>query len=381
MRKLLALLLAIIIVAAAAGCEVKEVNNSAIVTGVGIDWVSGQITTSLQLAEPAQQQEAGQTAPQFTVVSAGGSNLNDSLSRLSLTVPRNLLLSQSGLYIIGENLARKDISLVADSLFRNPDIRKNSPLVITRGVTPEQVLQQEVPLETFSGQAIPKLIRNEERLLGIYTLSTLEDFYEDLTNPRVEPAALLVTIEDTLMGPLIKLDGTAVFKSNKMIGSLNERESRGMRWLTPGMVRGGFETINKPFNTDTIVVMEITRSQAKFKPILDRDGITMQINIVAEGNFYEQVNQGDILTLQNVPVLEALTAREMEKDIRACLSKVQSLNSDILGWSRLIQDLDPAAWKQISNDWDELFPAVDYEVQVEFEMRRTYVTSKSFQLK
>lgn len=60
------------------------------------------------------------------------------------------------------------------------------------------------------------------------------------------------------------------------------------------------------------------------------------------------------------------------------IRKAQSLNSDIFGWGYSVYRSDPATWKAIEKDWDQRFPEIPYELNVEFDLRRSYLTDRSF---
>lgn len=380
MIRIIALAIAVLgLITSLTGCQVLELNESAIATGIGVNYENNNIVASVQLAQPAQPSGGSSSeGRKFIVVSENGSNMNEALYKINLSFPRKLLLSQSNVVILGEELARKDLSLFADVGFRNPDIRKNSMVFIARDALPEEILGTEVPLEPNSALAIPRIMTTQEKMLGLYSPVTLEDFFYALSNPGIEAVVPQLRIDNGLNGRLVTIDGTAVFKGRKMVGSLNPRESKGLRWLKPGMVAGGFETLYHPLDTDSVIAMEITRSQAKIKPQINNGQVTVQINIKAEGNFYEQVNSGDLLNLKNIPLLEELTSQEIKKDILACVNKAQRLNSDILGWGNMLEDKAPGLWQGLKNNWDQAFPNIKADVKVDYQMRRTYLTTESF---
>ena len=104
----------------------------------------------------------------------------------------------------------------------------------------------------------------------------------------------------------------------------------------------------------------------------------MKIEIIAEGNFYEQGGSGNLFTLEMFKQIEKASEQELEKQIGQCIKKAQILNSDILGWGEKIYRSDPDTWDTVAADWDQTFPDVPYELNVSFALRRSYLTNKSF---
>ncbi len=379
MRPLGRIIIIIILLATAAGCQVQELNNSAVVSGMGVELDNEQqIRLSLQMASPTVPgQSSGDSEPAFKVVSETGRSFTESLKKMVLSFPRDPILSQSNLLILGENLASTDLAWIADVSLRNPEIRKSAGVVVARDASPEDILNTEVLLESLSAVAINKLLENQETQVGIYQEVTYDQFLNNLAEPGVEPAAPQVSLFDSLNGKAIKLNGTAVFKGRKMVGELNARESRGFRLINPGRIQGGLIHIPSPFGNQGTVGIEMIRSQTKVEPTISDGQIVMKIEFAGEGNYYEQTSSEDILKLDNIPILEKLTENRIKSDMQACVKQAQKLNSDILGWGTMVNAKNPDLWNEISDKWDQLFPGVQTDIRVDFSIRRTYLTSSS----
>lgn len=383
MKKVLCLLL-LLSLCVTGGCRIREVNETTVTTALGADWDGEQMVITSQLARPGQNQPAGEGGggqASTLVISERGLTATDATRSLSLSIPRIPLWSHAGLVVLGEGLAHKDLSLIADLLSRNVDIRKNALLVVCHRVTPEELLQVETPLEPYSGMGLQKMLRIQERQLGIYVPTTLHDFLAALSTPGIDPLASQVTVIKKGDQKLVQLSGMAVFHGRRQVGSLNERQSRGYRWMQPRLIQGGLFSIPFPEQPEKSVALELIRSRAQIKPEISSTGIKMRIKINAEGNFYEQTGMGELLTPEKFGQLERLAEKEIEGQCRDCIGQAQDLGSDIFGWGRMVESTDPRAWQEFAADWARIFPGVESEVQVKFALRRTYLTDKSFQFK
>jgi Ger(x)C family germination protein len=358
-RKQVSALLLMVMLCAIAGCTKQELNETAIPLGLGLDWQDGQFTLSALIAQPRPPGESGSGSMetgQSLVISANGKTITEAARNNMLSFPRYPLWAHSGLMLIGENLARRDTALFVDFFARNRYVRKNIPLVVARAATAAQVYAVQPPLEPYSANAIATMLRIQENQLGIYVPVKFSDFLEKMATPGVEPTAPQISIARQGEKQVLKLDGTAVFRGRKMVGMLGEKESRGYRWLQKGTIQGGFIVIPSPLDSSKQVVLELTRSMSKIRPEIKNKTITIKIDITAEGNYYEQNSAGNILTLKNIPKLEALANQQIAAEITSCINKAQSLQSDILGWGRLVEASDPSYWAQIKDDWPRLFP-------------------------
>lgn len=360
------------------GCGQVEINNAAIPLAVSSDYRDGKIVVSAQMAKPVSPEESDGTGPQFYIITGSGKTLSEATRNTSRYFSSIPLWSHTQLSINGEALAKKGITPIIDFLVRNRYTRRNNPVVITHNATPEEILNVKPYLEPYTAMAIKRLLRNQEVQLGIYTSTDLNEFLQKLANPGIEPFAPMITIGQVGPEKQILLDGTAVFKGDRMVGSLNEEESRGLHLIQPKTNTGGLFLVPSPLNQENRITLEISRSQAKTIPVIQGQAIHMQIHVKMEGNFYEQGGTDNLFTPEGFAQIEAAAEKELERQINMTIRKAQSLNSDIFGWGYSVYRTDPETWKTIEPEWNQRFPNMPYEVSVKFELRRSYLTDKTF---
>ncbi len=177
----------------------------------------------------------------------------------------------------------------------------------------------------------------------------------------------------------VALHGTAVFKGDKMIGSLDKTESRGYRWLNSNSKTGGLVLLRSPLNQQEYVALEVIRFRSKTRPELSGGSLKMRLDINARLTFYEQTDRSELLTPAMIKNLETAANYEIAQQIKSCIKKSQNLNSDILGWGLKLQEYLPDEWKRLNSDWYELYPLIEADVRVKTSITRTYLTGKSFQ--
>lgn len=376
MKKLIGLLF--ILTICLSGCGKIELNNASIPLCIGTDYKDNQIFISAQLAYPRTSEESGGDTPQFKVITGSGRTFTEAVRNTSLSLSTVPLWSHSQLSVISENLARHDISNVIDFLARNRFARRNNLLIVTCNATPEEILNVKPILEPYTALAIKNILKIQEAQLGIYTPTDTTDLLQKLASPGIEVVVPVITIAKNGNRDQLLMDGMAVFKGTRMIGRLNEMESRGYHLMSPKMIAGGLFLVPSPLNKDSWVTMELSRSQAKITPQTQGQEIKMKIEINAEGNFYEQGGNGDLFSLEMFRQVEKVSEQELGRQMELCIRKSQSLNSDILGWGEKIYRSDPDTWQTVEADWDEIFPDIPYELEVNFALRRSYLTHKSF---
>lgn len=376
MKKLVSWLLLLTIFLS--GCGKIEVNDACIPLCLGADYRDNQLIVSAQLTNPINPEKSGGDTKQFRVVTVSGKTFTEAARNISLSLSTVPLWSHTQLSVLGENLAQDDISPVIDFLARNRYARMNNLMVLAHKASPEEIISVKPILEPYTAIAIKNILKKQETQLGIYTPVDTTEILHRLASPGIEPVIPMITIDKQVKEDKLLLVGMAVFKKTRMIGSLNETESRGYHLMRPKMITGGLFLIPSPLNDNTWITIELSRSQAKITPQIKGREIKMKIEIIAEGNFYEQGGSGNLFTLEMFKQIEKASEQELEKQIGQCIKKAQILNSDILGWGEKIYRSDPDTWDTVAADWDQTFPDVPYELNVSFALRRSYLTNKSF---
>ncbi|WP_172674174.1 Ger(x)C family spore germination protein [Syntrophomonas palmitatica] len=367
------------------GCwNLTEVNDTSVCSAIGVDLSEDNlIDAAFQMVQTQGSNESG-SGSQLQVLNIYGSGPTPSYAARQsfLTFSRLPLWADSRAYIIGEELARYDLTLIADHLGRNRNVRKTSLVAVAHNCTAKDVLN--VP-ENFVGSSVmhlDRLLDLQEELYGAYVPVTLSSFISDLLTPGIEPVLPQLIIAKSKPQPEIRLDGMAVFKANKMVGSLNEKESRGYRWLHSRIRKGGLLNIRSPLNEKDTVTLSVIAFSSKSKPEIDENGIIkMKIEVDARLGFYDINGQGELLTPETAPLVEARANQEIKNQIDAAIKKSQALGSDIWGWGRMLQKYQPQTWESTASDWDTTFPVVASDIKVKTLLTRSYLTGKAFSYK
>lgn len=379
-----------------AGCwDLREINDSTVPITLGIDISKDKkIILSALLAEPKPPGQSG-GGPMGTIVTTS-SDYSVSLAarKAMLSLSRVPDWTHVQNVLAGENIVRTELPMIIDFMARNRNISPNTNMLIAMQKPPEDFLANV----SSTGSGLKQLVLVNEFLLGAYVPITMGDFTFALMTPGIEPAVPQVILEET---PSIKndsasgdkdeekkdtrnkrivLQGTAVFKGERMVGSLNEDESRGYRWLKSAGKTGGFLQVTSPGRTDDQIALEIMHFSRKTSALERSRSVKMHIDIDVELAFYEESCRCDLLTPAMLTKLEAAASAEISRQIKCCIIRSQQLNSDILGWGLILQQHHPDAWKSLGPEWNNEYPFIDYEVKVKTNVIHTYLSNKSFQI-
>jgi spore germination protein KC len=153
----------------------------------------------------------------------------------------------------------------------------------------------------------------------------------------------------------IRINGTAVFKGDKMIGKLNEQESSGLLWVI-NQIEKGFVIIPE-------ASLEIIGSKTKIIPELTGGKIKITVEIEEEANLI-QYNNARNITPDLIHQLEKAQAREIESQVKAVIKKSMALNADIFDFGGAVHRKYKKEWKKMEPRWDDIYPTIEVSVKV-----------------
>ena len=375
MKRLTALLLIMVFLS---GCGKIELNNAAVPLALGLDFQNDELLLTTQLANLSMPGKAQTDTSEFKVVTARGKTVAEAARNINLYISPVPLWSQTQVAILGDNLSRRDITPIVDFLVRNRYVRKNDLIIVSHQASPEQILSVKPYLEPYTAIALKNVLKIQAGQIGIYPPISANEFIQKLAAPGVEPVIPMVSLKKIGAANQIELSGMAVFKKDRMIGQLNELESRGYFLMRPERYYGGLFPVLWNEGEKQWLTIEISNSKATIIPQIQQQQLRMKIKIDAEGNLYEQGGTSDLFTRETFMQVEKACENEVARQLSTCIQKAQLLNSDFLGWGQMIARSEPEIWKSAGPQWDNIFPAVPYELDITFKIRRTYETDKTF---
>jgi len=173
-----------------------------------------------------------------------------------------------------------------------------------------------------------------------------------------------------------KVLSSAVFKGDKMIGSLNGIETRSLKFLLD-KVQGGVIVAKNVDNTGTNVGLKIIKSKSDISPVKLDDKIVMMNKIKVEVAISEIMGTDDFIDKKNRKLLEEHTEAMVKQDLLDIINKAQKkLNADIFGYGSIIERKMPKEWKILEKEWSDVFSSLATEVEVEIVISRSGLESK-----
>ncbi|QGH36437.1 Ger(x)C family spore germination protein [Gracilibacillus salitolerans] len=370
--KIIRLVLLFICIVLLSGCwDKKELNEVAVVIGVGIDKVSDKedvYEITAQVIKPLTEDQ-GSELPTWSIT-AQGETVMSAIKNMNRLSPRRLYWSHLQIIIFGEELAREGVAPIITWFERDRDSRAGSYLVVTRG-SAQDLLNQKIELGSIPSKAMSDLLDTAEQRQIIARKVKLRDFTTVLTTPGIDASADVIHPK-TIRGEVesYEVREVAVFKEDKVVGYIDRPELAGTELLKDTydyfILEGAC-----PGDEEELFAFQTTSYESEDELNFENEEVTYKVNIFLEGNLSDQTCSIDLLERDKLEQVEEKLSEIITTHIENEFELAKEMGSDIYGIGQKLRRSYPDAWKKVKNQPDELLAKVKFDIQVTSNIRRS----------
>lgn len=363
------------------GCyNYRELTDIVITSALGISKTENGYMVTMQIINTQKTETGsagGSNQPKFIVYQKEGKTLQEAFRNVVLESPRRLFVNHISLLVIDENLAREGIKNVLDIFARDTEFRKQFLVVVSKN-SDKNILETQTPLETINAKSIQDSITADLNYLGVAKEITLELLLERYINDKKEiviPTVIMQgnastgenveNLEETDSEARVLIDSLAVFKEDKMIGTLSLEESIAANYIDNEIKN---TIISHQCEDGNYMAIEVIDSKTKNKVSKKNDKIS--ISIQAKANINEINCAIDLTKNKNITKLEKEIGAQLKKEIEGTIHTVQNTyNSDIFGFQELIYKTDPKYFYSLKDETDDnVLKKLQFEVDVNIQL-------------
>ncbi|SKA91201.1 spore germination protein KC [Clostridium sp. USBA 49] len=363
----------------------KEIQKIYLVVAMGIDLTPDKkYEVTLQVLNPSASstQESSNSTSQsneILIYSGIGDTFYDAVFETSKVMGKMQHFGHLKYIVLSKRVAEYSDKTFKDNIFRLEDIRLNTPLLVTKGNASEIVSARtkEGIIPTY---VVDNLLERQS-IIGYRPYTYLLDFVNQVNSETPYPVTGVIELvkgEDKLGSETFKLSGSAVFKKDKLIGFLNDKETRGLNFIKGRVDRGNITAYSSNLGK---ISLEISNSSSKIKPVLKNDSINIQIKIKTLSVLRAAPSLPD--PVKDPKIMDELNDAQnkaIKDEINLALNAAQhNLKADIFGFGEKIHKSSPEKWNSIKENWDSLFENVDINISVESKIRTTGSIFKSME--
>ncbi len=369
----------------------RELNDLALVVAMSIDKAEQGYQVSVQVVEPAEiaSRQSSTWRTPVAVYSETGEQIFETVRKMTKVTPRRLYFPHLQMLVLSEAVAKEGISKTLDFINRDNEFRKDFYVVISRNRPAREMLENVTALEKIPANKMNSSLQTSQKSWAPTLAVQLDDLIEGLSSDGGRQPVLTGLVlfgDESKSGTRENVDRTrayaqleyqdiAVFRKDKLVGWLNESESKGYNYIT-NHVKSTVGPINCPDGGRFGVEILHSKSHVKGKVVQGKPSVEVRLEI--------EVNIGEVAC--QVDITDPGTIRRMEEEVEkrnleileASVAKAKKLKSDIFGFGDAIHHSDPQAWKTLKKDWDEQFTNLEVKLMSDVKIRRTGTVNRSF---
>ncbi len=366
------------------GCwDRTEVNDLAILTAGGLDLTEDrklELSVKQYLVSPSSSDQSGSVSSDVgggsgksVVRSSRGLSMADAASHLQQVLSRKVFWGQDEVFVFGQRLAKEGLAEPLEFLTRHPIPRERANVFVSQSPAKE-VLEIDPPIERSVSHALRKMAENETGLN--ITLKELAEMMAGRSRSAVIPW-VEIKPGDGKQTAFAFIKGTAVLKNGKMIGRMNDAETRGIMWLR-NEVKKATVTVS-PGESKGLVSLQLLRSRTDLIPHLKGGGEwSLTVRIETQDDIVENTSELDLSVPDHISELERELEDDIKRRIQMALERAQKeMKADIFNFADAFYRKYPKEWNRNKDRWDEIYSHLQVNVQAKVKVVRPGMTNRS----
>lgn len=362
------------------GCLGKEeIDDLAMVMAMGIDTDNNNnIILTAQIARPGDVtgNTGGGNGETIWTASSEGNTIFEAVRNLGRIASRRVFWAHNSIIVVNERVAREQgVVDIIDFFNRNNELRMRTWIVVTENKASE-IVATKTGLEIIPGMSLERLFRYSQ-IVAEAPRTDVMTLTASYLGEHTHPYLAIVNLRDRGIDaetpkefgsvPQAELSGTAVFKHDKMVGKLNPDESRGFLWFVEG-IESAIIPLTCP-DMEGKVSVELRENRFDVTPQYKDSNVSFEVSIHSHPHLVElgcptEKEHSEVLKELEEQVEEAIVS-----NIEEMLQKVQGeYGVDVLRLGRTFEGRYPKQWKQLSEQWTDMFPTVEINVTAKVEL-------------
>ena len=362
------------------GCwSSHEVNTLAITVCIGIDKTENGYLVTEQVLNPRAIASKKATAESPVVIyTAEGNDLAEIVRRITTQSSRLLYNADLRMVVIGEDVAKDGIQNILDYFLRNYEYRTDFYFVIAKNSTANEVLGILTPIESVPGFSMYiSLKMSEEKWAAMKSIRIIE-LVNSIIADGDNPVLTGIEISQDEISPKstdilkqsgeykkLKYTGLGAFNKDKIVGWLDEDESKGYNYITDN-VKNTIEYAD--YDSKVKITYEIINAKSRTKVYFLENKPAIEVKIKTKCNIVIVEGEFDVSAEENKQILNKLLASKVKLLCEKALNKAQKeLKTDIFGFGEAIHRKYPKTWEKLKDDWNDKFTDLPVNITVEAE--------------
>lgn len=382
MRRKLYFLLVLLLIntAISPGCwNYREIDQFAIVAGVAVD--KGEQGNYLLTIEIVNINEGGRESKiESKRLETYGDTMLDAIRNAIKISAQKLYWGHVEIVILSQEVAKEGILEILDWFERDAEPRLSIDILVSTEMTAKEVLEAQSITMNIRSYEINQMLDSQRSLSKAAKVEVYE-FINTLAGEGVSAVLPAVRVTKNQGQNKSELSGTAVFKKDRLVGFLDEEETKYFLFAI-NKIKGGLIVLQEnPEEAHAKMTLEIIRSKTKIIPEYSEAKVSILLEIETQVVMDEH-GTGKNFVDENSNLIKKREAEEkVAENIKNVIHKTQKeFNADIFGFGSTVKTDMSSVWKQIGTEWDAIFKNLNVSVDVNIETKHSGLLWKSIEV-
>ena len=392
MKKIFKFFIFVIILFSLSGCfNYKEINEYAIVSGISIDQSDddpNKYEVGIQIMNAKKDEESDNSL--ITIYKAEGNTLYQAFEKIMLDSPKELYLGHNEVVVISENLLRNKNPLdYLDYFMRDPEVEKDSLIMVAKDDKAYNVLKIITPLETIPSKNLKSTLSIADNFSGTLTMVTIDEFISSLSNDgkeaiipsimitgKVKDGENIENIKESDPDAKLKFGTLAYFKDSKLAGYLSNDESTGYNFLA-GNPNETY--VNVKCDDKNYATIRISTSSLEEKLSFKNKKPKVNVNVKVTADLLEYNCVADFIEDEKyIKELEKKSASKITKLMNKAINKLyKEEKTDILGYGFKFYGQKYNEMKTLGYKKNELAKNISFSLKSKVKIKSSELSIKS----
>ena len=362
--RLLTIVLIILISIISGNTNVTSIDKYYFVIAIALDKGNNNLLKlSVQIPSNSSnnsKEDGSSQSSSSKIYSVEGKSINECITILNNYLSKKINLSHCSALVISEKLAKEGIRSYFNTFNNNSELRHSCQILISSKEALDVLEKVSASGEVFSSRLYDYLTTSVN--YTAYTeKSTFGTIFQSLNNNYNDLSAIYTIVSDDL----VQTSGIAIFKNDKMIGTIDANNSISHS-LVSNLLNTCVITINNPFEESSKLDLNISLyKKTKININVINGSPFISISVFPEGTILSSGQSFDFTNNNNIKIVQNSVNSYLTQNIKDYLYKItKDYNSDIVGFKGIYKSKFLTEEEFNNVHWDEIYQDSFYDVSV-----------------
>lgn len=384
MNKLFLLVFIIVLVTfTITGCwSYREIDKLALVSGMAVDknptGKGYEIT-----AEIIDLSSSSTTESKFNSLrlQSKGNTIFDGNRNMINISAKPLYWSHATTVIVSQEIAKDGILPILDWIVRDSEPRLTLYIFISKAKNAKELLSLKSVSTEIRSYEMESMVISNKKLSKIPNIQVYE-LINDLSTKGIYPVLPAIDVVVNEGEKTTELSGGAIFNKDTLAGFIDSEDIMYYLFVRDKM-KGGLLNIKLAHGSDNSnMTLEVFKNKTKVTPMFSDGNLSMSIKIKTNVNISELDTNIDLFSESGIKNLKDIAEKYLENSILNTIKKIQEdFGLDIFGFGNIVKEQMPDLWKDINDEWDEIFKNLKIDVDADIHIRGSGHSSKTIKIR